>query len=345
MTPLVSSDHNQYQEVENNIGNHLRNNLTKNGYSVLRMDISTDITSWDKSQVNKSFVLLLFTDIVWDRSFINDLEKLAIEFNNKFTLITDNIPVSNFISNFRSKHIKILFIKEFYGVYYNSSVTPLNKTSYKKLYSCLIQRTDHFRLLLFNKLIENKLIDSGYVSCLGWQTDAFLSKHNIKTHHDVFNLLISQNPEMFSINISDVPYKNFKEPDSLYTIEKLAKFSIVYETYNSSNEADNDFVLFTEKSLRSLQIGNIPLILNSNHTSQLLKTKLNLKSHPINSILDKMPDRYSQIEFIIGVLCNNDFIDDSMIYDYAIHNRRVLREYNDVLHSTAFYENILYEII
>ena len=85
MKALISQDHINYQNIENATCNKLSTLLHEHGYIVLPSNIILNISQWNKTYKNKSFVLIQVTDISWDKSFIVDLEKIAIEFNNKFT--------------------------------------------------------------------------------------------------------------------------------------------------------------------------------------------------------------------------------------------------------------------
>lgn len=339
MNIIESNDHVIWKSNIEFIFQMLEEKVLKN-FITVEPNLSTEINDWDKTIRNESIVTSLFGDIIWDNSFINDLHLLASEFNNKFTLITDNIVLNHKLNSF--DNIKILTLTEIYGIYYN----PAELKDYEKLFNCFIQRTDPYRLFLFNELCKYNLLDDGYISCLGWQLPNYLLKHNISTPSEVAATLINNHSEFnYTIDPAIIPFKNFTEHENLNVLEETSKYSIVYETYNVSNEQISDFVVYTEKAIRSLQVPNISLILNSNNTSEILQQQLNLKVHPINYILDKMPDRNTQIQFIIALLQHDIITPNDDICENAIHNSNTLKNYLNIINTEQYYDAINEQII
>ena len=341
MKARVSLDHLMWLDNEAHFTNELRNVLNDAGIIVLPNDIDTDIKNWNNAHSDATFALLGFTDIMWDNGFMTDLNEIAKTFNNKIVLISDNIINGG---SFQYDNLQFISVKEFYGVYYNNYRYEYRPS---KLYDCLIQRVEEYRLLLFNELSKHNLLHEGYVSCLGYQIPDWLQQHNISTPTplDVIKT-VSENPgfDSSSIDINEMPFTNFDEPENLYDLLSKTKYSVINETYNSSNEYDNPFIVFTEKSIKSLQLPNISLILNSNNTSEQLLNSLNLKAHPLNYMLDLMPNRYSQIQLIIGILKNNITANNVDLDALAMHNQSVLKEYHSALYTKSFYDDIIKKI-
>lgn len=352
MNPLVSDDHRLWCEKDEYVKTRLSLFLTSEGFIVEKPNILLDPKSWDKSLNNKSIVLILFGNniselagsVYWSKSFIDDLEFIGNEYNNKFTLITDHILINPLLER---HNIKIITPPEFFGVYYNKNFTPSIDQKYAKLYNLLLQRITLFRLELFAAISDNNLLEQGYNSCLGYQIT------HEKSSQEVINKLIHKNNTLnLGCNLDSMlnqnfPYKNFEEPSSLFDLERTTKYSIVFETYNDAKLYDIEWLLFTEKTMRSIQVNNISLLLNSSvNTSSILQDKLNLKVHPINHILDRMPDCLSQTEFIIGLM-QHDILFPSAeeLYNIAIHNISVIKNYHDQLYTDIFYQNIANQII
>jgi len=352
MEAITSADHNLWCNIDQYVKERMSTVLTNNGFIVEQPNLFLDPCEWDKTLCNKSIALILFGNNVlelagsayWSKSFIDDLEVIANEYNNKFTLITDHILLQ---SSFETNNIKVITPPQLFGMYYNNEWTPQRTPKYSKLYNLLLQRTTLFRLGLFSTINDNDLLDQGHVSCLGYQIDDSRGKDATDV---VDNIIKSNNFQGSGYTFDGVlthtfPYKNFKEPRSLFNLEEDTKYSIVFETYNDSILMDAEWLLFTEKTMRSIQVPNISLLLNTSNASTILQSHLNLKVHPINHILDRMPDCVSQAEFIVGLLQNDILSLNDEAYSIAMHNISILKNYYEQLHTDEFYNSIVKQII
>jgi hypothetical protein len=322
----------------NKIAERLEKKLRGEGYVVIPVNTANPLIGewWDSSIHDTSVVMTLFDDTTWDDLYLDELEATAKEHNIKFTLVTDIFYKGR--NNYNS--IKILFVKEFYGMYYNPHILPYTnphgRTSRNKLHNCLIQRATLQRLHMFAELVRNNLIDKGNTSFLGYQPGT-------QTPNDVMNDLNETYNNDFDdiVNNYDFPFRNFVDPDDLSDLEIVSRYSISLETYNT--DTNLNWVSFTEKTVRSLQIPNISLIANKGNSSEILE-ELGFKVHPINYVLDRMPDYYSQTEFIIGILKQDMFPMTNEPYR-ARHNQELLKVWHNLTLTDEFYDNIAKEII
>ena len=263
---------------------------------------------------------------------MNDLEKVGEKYNIKFTLLTDVFYQGN--NNF--KNIKVLFLKELFGVYYNPYISSTTIRHYDKLYTCLLQRTSYSRLKLFSTLADNNLLDNSNVSLLGFQINNNKSAINVvKTLNDMygeFNHIVDN---------FNFPFRNFKDKTNCFEIEETSKFIIALETYNENNYPN--WIAFTEKTFRGLQIPNISLLLNKKGSIRALNS-INIQTHPINAILDHMETIESQNNFIIGILLNDSMFTNELNTQIATHNQNQLKEWYDTLQSDEFYVSIINNI-
>lgn len=307
----------------------LTDKIKQNNYKILSFDtLLTDIT-----EKNTSIVFLRFGDVPCDISLLEDMENVALERNIKFTIITDVFYRNSNTSN--TSNIKIITVNEFYGIYYNDCVklTP----GYTKLYNLLIQRTVLPRLHQFAELARNCLIDDGYVSLLGFQIN------NTNTPSKIVNDINKTYDSLYSDVLSniEIPFTNFVEPNDLYILEEDTKYSVVFETYNDTN--NYEWCAFTEKTFRSLQTSNISLLQNKTGSIEIL-SELGFKFHSINYILDAMPGYVSQTAFVVALL-KNDMFEVFDMTEYAVHNQAILKDMLNNLQSDQLCERIVEQIL
>ena len=283
---------------------------------------------WDENINNCQAVFVNYDDIIWDECWLNDLQNVGKKFNIKFTLITNVY--------FRGKdtnEYKVLFYKELFGVFYNSSIKQV-PISVSKLFTCLIQRTTYPRLKVFSDLHHNNLLSLGNVSLLGFQLDNDLPPNGVvKQINDEFGEFDD------IVELFDFPFRNFVEPDNCFEIENQSKYIVVLETYNDF--INMKWVSFTEKTFRSLQIPNISLLFNKQGAINILD-EIGIKTHPANRILDNMESFNSQNNVLIGILKGDMFDVDS---DTSIHNQNKLKEWHDILQTDEFYESIIDDLL
>ena len=281
--------------------------LGDNGVVIIDMHRSADdailFEDWDENINNCQAVFVNYDDIIWDECWLDDLQNVGKKFNIKFTLITNVY--------FRGKdtnEYKVLFYKELFGVFYNSSIKQV-PISVSKLFTCLIQRTTYPRLKTFSDLYHNNLLDLGNVSLLGFQIKNLLSPNGVVSAiNDEFGVFDD------IVELFDFPFRNFVEPESMFEIENQSKYTVVLETYNDFE--NSAWVSFTEKTFRSLQIPNISLLFNKQGAIGILD-EFGIKTHPVNRILDNMESYNSQNNVLIGILESDMFDIDSKT---SMHN-------------------------
>jgi hypothetical protein len=320
-------DHNQWIAKLALVQQRIKSLLMTNNVLVFSDDeINTfntfDTFNWEPFR-NSQVALLLFDDIR-DEYLFECLKSISVMHGVRFTIIT------NIFYRGAEDGFKVLYLKEFYGVFYNPQIptTP----SYTKLYTSLMQRTTYPRLALFAELYRHKILNKGNTSLLGYNPSQKLSPQS---------LLISLNDEFDNVfddvvNNIKLPYRNFLEKDNMYEHEIDGKYNIVMETYNDS--LNKNWISFTEKTFRNVQIPTISLLLNKTGSVNQL-VDIGIQIHPINNILDYMHSYTSQNNFIIGILCNDMF--DDVFSHMAIHNQLLLKKWDDDLNSDKFYTNII----
>ena len=302
-------------------------NLKDNGIQIIATNFL--LSDWNPNINNCRAAIINFDDIQ-DDSWFEDIEAIAEKYNIKFTYIT-NI----YYRGKQSKRVKILFLKEFYGAFYNPQIIT-NVYTHPKLYTCLLQRTTYPRLKLFAELSRNNLLDKGVVSLLGFQLDNNPPNEVIKNINNNADNVFDDIVEQYQF-----PFRNFIEDDSCFEMEERSKYIVVSETYNDN--ANKTWISFTEKTFRSSQIPNISLLLNKKGSIDAL-TEIGIKTHPINSILDCMTSYESQCNFIVGLLKNDIFNNDD-VTEVARHNQRKLKEWSNVLKTDDFYQNIINNLL
>jgi hypothetical protein len=323
---IDTHDHRLWHNNLLTVRNRILKTLKDNNIDVVKKNVL--FNAWDESIHNCPVAIINYDDVIWDSSFMGDLVKTAKKYNIKFTLIT-NVFYNNTLKN---EWYNVVFIKELFGVFYNPNITQIQSQP-AKLYTCLMQRTTFPRLKLFAELSRNKLLNNSNVSLRGMQT----GEHNLSANGVAES--INNNFGGFDDIISqyDFPYSNFREKDNCYEIEEQSKYVIVSETYN--DHANMEWISFTEKTFRSLQIPNISLILNKKGAKEVLDS-IGIKTHPINYILDRMITYDSQTDFIIGVL-TADMFDLEESNSMATHNQQQLEEWNSTLGTDRFYQSIV----
>jgi len=284
-------------------------------------------SKWVTSINNCQVVVTMYDDIFDDRWF-DELKVTSKKYNIKFTIIT-NIHYAGYND---IPEYKIQFYKELYGVFYNPAIKQ-TKINHNKLYTCLMQRTDFSRLSLFSNLSKNNLIDDGNVSLLGFQINntkksATEVVNDINSEYHLFDKIVSN---------YTFPFRNFVDSKNCFEIEEQSKYIIVSETYNTCGEVTPNWISFTEKTFRSLQIPNISILLNKNGAMDVL-CEMGFKIHPINKILDYMMSFNSQTNFVIGILKNDIF--DEVGHAESLHNQNLLMKWYNTLQSDDFYTTI-----
>jgi hypothetical protein len=283
---------------------------------------------WDENINNCQAVFVNYDDIIWDECWLDDLQNVGKKFNIKFTLITNVYFRGNDTNEY-----KVLFYKELFGVFYNSSIKQV-PISVSKLFTCLIQRTTYPRLKTFSDLYHNNLLELGNVSLLGFQYDNLLSPNGVV---EAINDDFGEFDDI--VELFDFPFRNFVDLNNCFEVENQSKYIVVLETYNDFE--NSAWVSFTEKTFRSLQIPNISLLINKQGAVGILN-EIGIKTHPVNRILDKMQSYNSQNNVLIGILESDMFGVDS---DTAIHNQHKLKEWSDILNTDDFYQGIINNLL
>ena len=328
MKPRISKDHITWGSNYAMMHDNLTRKIKKQKYSILPMDTIFRCVKL----TNASIVLLRFGDVPCDRLNLVEMDKIAEQQNLKFTIITDVFYTEEFESSF----IKILFVKEFYGVYYNDYVSS-DLLTYDKLYNFLVQRTEENRTHQFYEFFKHNLIDLGKVSLLAYQIDSNVSPS------DIVNDINKEAGYIYSDMIDRLtfPFANFDEPDTLFELESSTKYSIVFETYNDLHNLQ--WCVFTEKTMRSLQVANISILQNKTGSVKILE-EMGFKVHPINHVLDQMTGCLLQAKFVIKLLEHDMFGFDNII-ETAEHNQALLKSWYDELQTEEFYNNVVDQVL
>jgi len=261
--------------------------------------------------------------------------------NNTLTYITDNFKLGNNTNIvIINDYIKTVTVPKLLGLPY-INYKYKNNYVHKKLYNAFMQRVQEDRLRFFIELNKNQLLDQGYISFLG--IISLNDTHNsIKQRQEYVDRLIYNVPDNVPVT---VPYKNFIEPTGKFTdLEEQCKYSISYETYNNNDNIildHNEWVIVTEKTLRSFQVPNISIIANTKGYYPILKN-LGFEFDPINKELDNISNWNEQAIW----LCN--FLkDDPIEYNYkegievAKHNSNIIEKMSRYLETDQFIKDIV----
>lgn len=227
---------------------------------------------------------------------------------------------------------------EYYSAYFDHYDQEFVQTVPIKDCVCLISRMDPIRQSWLYQLIRRKIFDHSFVS---FRMDTSRLSEFVNMPPDqVFEeqykkYLLEFSAEHNSIRHL-VPYRNFDSEIDLDDLHMQAKFNIVLETYF----ANNDELVFTEKTIRSLRLPRPWLLFSARYAVRQLRTWG-------FDVLDDLVDHgYDNIENNIvrqGVIldqaqkmCNFDVVSNwERLHRASIHNMLLLKSWKDNLESSG----------
>ena len=283
---------------------------------------------WPYEYNNTSLYTFVFDDIMYP---IPNLIEVDNKLDTNKLIIFTNLINLNFTGELNN--IKIIYIHEFNGIY-KDDYNICFKSSFDKLFNSFNYRLQIDRLILFNQLISNDLQNDGYMSFIA--SEKKLHGTPLK---DLVNLIECDNI------VESIPFKNFFDDGNLFRMENNSLFSIVNETYNFELADNAKWGLFTEKTVRSLLSPNISLFINTSGIINVL-AEYGFKFHKINYLLDDLSNWNQQASTVIEILKHPEMLDINynVMYNNAIHNRKIIEDNWKILQSDEFYQGLLKRI-
>jgi hypothetical protein len=205
------------------------------------------------------------------------------------------------------------------------------------LYNCLIHRGCPFRQSWIYQLIRRQLIDHGFVSY--WCEDRFSNR----PPQEYFELLFLQNQTFFDEHEElqgKIPFKNFELPieQAIMSSQK----TLIIETFFDNN----DYVCYSEKTWRNIQLPRPWLLFNSqNAVSYLRDWGFDVFDDYVDHGYDIEPDPIQRQNMILDQLSNNIYYTPALVDDLerrALHNRNLMK--NFALQWPDRYKKILSKI-
>jgi len=285
-----------------------------------------------------------FFDLIPSIDQLNDLDKICQQHGKQVWLVTDNIIDSG--SHNKFKNISVWSYLELLGMTTLNSTAPEIKQNPNRLYNCFMQRCDSVRQSWFYFLQLENLLDSGYVSYLLYQ----LSDYSNLTGQDLFEFIhyhkgldsLANFQKAYDFLKSTVPYRNFIENSDLTGYISDSKYSLILETY--AVEDDRMQWCFTEKLIRSLQLGSINLIFAQKHSVSVLKD-LGFDVDAVNEQFDNL-DWISRQKKILEILVSDSIeFDSKNKYNQCMNNRALLNQWKKTYHRPDFFDNLKESIL
>jgi hypothetical protein len=242
------------------------------------------------------------------------------------------------------KNITIIPINELFGIVsiVDDDINTMHPT---RLFNCFIQRVDSVRQSWFYFLKNHDLLDVGYVSFLLFQYLFYSDKVGVELfdhnhyHYNLNNL--KHFHSAYTAMRDQVPYKNFPDTDDLASIVRKTKYSLILETYATSD--DHIGYCYTEKLHRVLQIPTVNLFFSQKNSLSKL-SELGFRIDDWMLEIDQYPWIQRQ-QKLLDILVN-DSIDYnfSSMYNNALHNRDLIINYKKQFLDGSYLDKILSEI-
>ena len=251
--------------------------------------------------------------------------------------LTDNIVDTTKTSKY--KNITVIVIIELFGMISCPEIKKPTKPS--KLFNCFIQRVESVRQSWFYFLKHYDLLDKGFVSFLLTQRPDYTDKQGLElfdwihTHYKLNQLPHFE--QAYQALRPHVPYQNFEEISDLSGYTADSKYSLVLETF--ATEDDHVGYCYTEKIHRALQTPTVNLLFVQQHALSALE-KLGFKIDSSMLAIDKLPWIERQ-QKILDILVN-DLVsfDPDMLYNNALYNRDLIKNYQQELLKGKFLDRI-----
>lgn len=265
---------------------------------------------------------------------IKIVNQTLLAHGKKIYLFTDSIVDEHY---HKFDCVTVFSIPECMGICADSRDYGQEKTSRKEtLYNCFMQRVDSVRQSWLYKLYNHNLLNQGHVSFLLFQLEMYADTYNLfeYNHYNYGMDNIEHFHTAFLSLRNRVPFRNFAINDTLEDATFHSKYSLVLETYAVYD--DSHAWLFTEKTLRSLQIPTLDLIFCQKNGHQIL-TNLGFQCVDLGNV-DNLPWQQRQ-DALLDVLLNDKVhYDDDTERKKAAHNQNLLLRWKKQVLSVNFFD-------
>lgn len=224
---------------------------------------------------------------------------------------------------------------------YGTILTEFENCTVEKDFACPMNRLDPIRQSWFYLIIQKNMLDRGFVS---FNLDTSRSEHGVKNLESTkaFEILYQQYMLNFSLehNIAKniVPYRNFSAEENIDQVLMKSRFNLIIETYCT----DNDQIMFTEKTIRSLRLPRPWLMYGvAGGVAQLRKwgfdTLDDLIDHSQYDTIKHPIERQSKILELAQQLLEFDTVANwSRLKSAAENNNAVLNRWKQAYSQTMF---------
>lgn len=294
---------------------------------------------------NSSFAKLIkltIFELVESIDYLTQLDAKLRSTGQQLFYITDNLINQSLTANLTN--IKLIPIVELFGMISTANADKKIKDP-EKLFNCFIQRVDSVRQTWFYFLKHYNLLDKGYVSFLLFQYKFYSDKTGVELfdyNHLNFNLnKLPHFDDAYNALRPHVPYINFPEDANLAAYIDNSKYSLVLETYATSD--GHLGYCYTEKIHRALQSPTINLMFSQQYSlSALADIGFRLDDWMLE--IDKLPWIQRQ-QRLLDILVNDSVAYDAeLLYNNAVHNRDLITGFKKQFLNGAFLDKILTEI-
>lgn len=298
----------------------------------------------DKQSISSIKNDVIIACVLWELvPSLGDIKKVnqtLRHYGKKLYLFTDCIVDDHYN---RFDCVTVFSVPECMGICADNRNYSQEKTSDKKrLYNCFMQRVDSVRQSWLYKLSNYNLLDQGHVSFLLFQLEWHAKVDNLfEYNHFNYGMDKVENFHTAFLSLKDrVPFKNFDSDDTLEHATLNSKYSLVLETY--AVDDNRHAWLFTEKTLRSLQIPNLDLIFCQKNGYKIL-SDLGFECTDFASA-DHLPWQQRQ-DALLDVLLNDKVhYDDKLERAKAAHNQEILLDWKTKVLSADFFNSYIDKI-
>lgn len=322
------------------LANRLEQFAYSNNFGFVNLTANTLDEQSISSIRNDVIIACVLWELVLSLDDINELNQTLFQAGKKLYLFTDCI-VDEHYTVFDC--VTVFSIPECMGICADTKDYSQEKTSDKKrLYNCFMRRVDSVRQSWLYKLHNHNLLDQGYVSFLLLQLASYGATDNLfEYNHFNYGMDKVENLHTAFLSLKDrVPFKNFDSNDTLEHATLNSKYSLALETY--AVDDNRHAWLFTEKTLRSLQIPNLDLIFCQKNGYQLL-SNLGFECTDYAGA-DHLPWQQRQDALLDVLLHDKVHYDDKLERAKAAHNQEILLDWKTKVLSADFFDSYIDKI-
>lgn len=275
------------------------------------------------------------TDPIKNKTHWQEVDLVCQQHGKQVYVITDNL-----VEDFEFKHVKILSVPEIWGILAPEEYFSVREQR-SKLYNCLIRRSCPVRQSWLYFLKHHNLLDQGYVSYLLKNMDFMTTKTGAEQfewiHHNFKLNELAHFDQAYKELIGQVPYRNFENQPTVIPYVLDSKYSLIIESTGA--EDDRGTWLFTEKTIRTLQLPTYPLLFAQRRGIQKLK-ELGFQLAVNHDHLDALPWTQRQ-QALLDILVNDTVeFDATLLTDVSQHNYGILCNWRTQCQREDFFDQV-----